>query len=373
VAAEKESAMISRLRRISLALGALAAGIVFPASAQVRTVLVSPVPGNPVASGNALVAAIAAIPGTPSAQDPWQIQLEPGIYEIQNLPLQMREGVSIEGAGQLETTVRGIFSSGLPPLTPVIRAASNTALRKLTVVADGPETARVIALGTAGASKFDARDLWITATGGFETCGLRVEGSSLLVSDVRISAKGRDTNYALLVTDTSLNVAINRAYLASHDAVVNYGIWVAEDSSLIEIRDTEIEAKRGEQNYGLFYHFSSTVQGTVTLSNVEVDAVSGSQRNDALNIATGGTFRLNQCDLTATGGTASHGVYRTSGGAVFVSNSTITANTATVVHNATLGIRSTGLLGGPVISGSGNLCAGVWDEAGVFYASTCPP
>src|SRR5829696_8493450 len=59
------------------------------ASAQIRTVLVSPVPGNPIASGTALQNALAGI-SSPSDTNRWLLKIEPGVYDIQSGSLTMR-------------------------------------------------------------------------------------------------------------------------------------------------------------------------------------------------------------------------------------------------------------------------------------------
>ena len=59
------------------------------ASAQIRTVLVSPVPGDPIASGTALRNALANI-SSPSSTNRWLLKIEPGIYQLQGTALLVR-------------------------------------------------------------------------------------------------------------------------------------------------------------------------------------------------------------------------------------------------------------------------------------------
>jgi len=59
------------------------------ASAQIRTVLVSPVPGDPIASGTNLRNALANIP-SPSSTNHWSPKIEPGIYQLQGTALLVR-------------------------------------------------------------------------------------------------------------------------------------------------------------------------------------------------------------------------------------------------------------------------------------------
>lgn len=87
------------------------------ATAQIRTILVSPVPGDPVASGTALRNALAGIP-SPSATNRWLVKIEPGTYDVGGgTSLAMRPYVDVEGSGIEATTIRGVISTpNFPPL-----------------------------------------------------------------------------------------------------------------------------------------------------------------------------------------------------------------------------------------------------------------
>ena len=135
------------------------------ASAQIRTVLVSPVPGDPIASGTALRNALAGIP-SPSQTNPWLLKIEPGIYQLQDTSLQMRPWVNIEGAGVDVTTIRMV--SG--PATIV--GASNAELRMMTVEATGQSLA-VVAMFNENANPRVYRVKFVTKDTNSETWGMR--------------------------------------------------------------------------------------------------------------------------------------------------------------------------------------------------------
>jgi hypothetical protein len=92
-----------------------------------RTVFVSPVPGNPVASGNRLWNALAHIT-TASADNPWLIKIEPGIFDLNGRSLVLKPHVDIEGSGR-ETTI--IFST--VESVGTVQGADFVELRELTV------------------------------------------------------------------------------------------------------------------------------------------------------------------------------------------------------------------------------------------------
>jgi hypothetical protein len=92
-----------------------------------RTVHVSPVAGNPVASGNRLWNALADIT-TAAADNPWLIKIEPGTFDLDGRSLVLKPYVDIEGSGR-ETTI--IFST--VETVGTIQGADFVELRELTV------------------------------------------------------------------------------------------------------------------------------------------------------------------------------------------------------------------------------------------------
>ena len=81
-----------------------------PGGPDVRTVFVSPVPGDAAASGAALLAAVAGIPDA-SAANPYLVKVEPGLYDLNGASLAMKEYVDIEGSGEQVTVIVSAASS----------------------------------------------------------------------------------------------------------------------------------------------------------------------------------------------------------------------------------------------------------------------
>src|SRR5215218_2906177 len=151
------------------------------ASAQIRTVLVSPVPGNPVASGTALQSALAGI-SSPSATNRWLLKIEPGIYDLQSGSLQMRAWVDVAGSGIDLTT---IHSTG----TTII-GASDTELRMLTVEAIGNSATQVIAMFNENANPRVYRVKFVTQTTNSEAWGMRNWSSAPKIEECEFSVSG---------------------------------------------------------------------------------------------------------------------------------------------------------------------------------------
>lgn len=145
--------------RVALGTALLAA----PAAAHgeivnfVRTVVVSPVPGSPVASGLRLRLRLGGIAGA-SSTNPYLLKLEPGIYDLGDHSLALKPWVDVEGSGEGVTTVRSTVDA-----VGTIRGAAHAELRGLTVANEGPTDA--VALSN-DAPTFAAAHVTCQARGG---------------------------------------------------------------------------------------------------------------------------------------------------------------------------------------------------------------
>jgi hypothetical protein len=118
------------------------------ASAQSRTVVVSPMANDPIASGTALRNVLANIPA-PSSTNRWLLKVDPGIYQISGDALVMRSWVDIEGSGIDQTLIRTVASEGIPTVV----GASNAELRMLTVESTaGSDASKVTAMFNSNAN-----------------------------------------------------------------------------------------------------------------------------------------------------------------------------------------------------------------------------
>ncbi len=102
------------------------------AAAYKRTVVVSPT-GTDTENGSALIDALSGITDA-SAAKPYLLYVEPGTYDLGIDSLQMKQHVDIQGAGELQTIIRGETDSPGCFTTGTVRGASNAELRFLTVI-----------------------------------------------------------------------------------------------------------------------------------------------------------------------------------------------------------------------------------------------
>ncbi len=91
---------------------------------------------DPVASGTALLNAVAAIPGSgndaPSASNPWLLKIGPGIYDLGTGTVDLPAYVSAEGSGESATTIQETNSNPF-----VFNCAGNGEVSSLTALSTG--------------------------------------------------------------------------------------------------------------------------------------------------------------------------------------------------------------------------------------------
>jgi len=277
-----------------------------------RTVVVSPVPNDAVASGTALKNALNGIT-TASQTNPYLLKIEPGVYELGSLQfsrLDMQSFVDVEGSGEGVTTITSSNSSG-----GTVRGAANSELRSLTVKHTGGPNGAIAILNFA--NNFRVTHVTAAASGeGPVNEGLNNFGTAIL-SHVTATASGASAR----------NTGVNINGTTTLDQVTATGTGGSVDGS----RGVEISA---------------------------VDA----------------TAVLSQVTATASGGPFSYGVLNV--GDTEIHDSRIAGGTATLGNNAgTMRVGASQLTGPPPTKSSGTTltCAGVYDENYTFSTGPdCP-
>lgn len=363
-------------RPLLLAVFALGAQ---PVAAQIRTVLVSPVPGNPVASGNALQSALLGIAPAPTATNPWLVKLEPGLYDVGATPLAMRPWVHIEGSGIGITTIRGsVDGSGL--IGGTVQGASNSELRQLTVEANHPQGA--IALYNPGTSPRLYRVRFV-ATGQL-AWGIRNASAAPLIEECDITATSTGGSGSIaygVVYSAALGLpagrsAIRRGKIAVTGGASNYGVYLDGGLSLTELRDSRLDATGGGNNYGL-YAADPSWQGTENLfvrdTEIYVGGGSGSAYGARFEVGTSLYLTVDNSRIFASSAPQTVAVSHTGAGAVGVRGSHLLGLTKVAEASGSMIVTSSEMHGGPTTALGWLGCVGVWDELAVFYAgSACP-
>lgn len=165
----------------------------FPgASAATQTVHVEAIPGDPEASGNALIAAVNGLID-PSSQNRFLIKVGPGSFYLGNQGLDMRPWVALEGSGRELTIIKAEGTDELGRGT--INAATNSEIRDLRVEAShGIYNTAILCQGDFTAARITRVTTW--TANGIHCWGVRYVGSGansfpeLTDSEVRCICSG---------------------------------------------------------------------------------------------------------------------------------------------------------------------------------------
>lgn len=306
-------------------------------------------------------AALASISDA-SAGNPYLIKIMPGVYSER---VTMKSYVDIEGSGELTTK---ITAPGFADYTiGTVAGASNAELRHITVentgsaayaiaIRDAPRLAFVTILASGGTHENDGiyyaapmHNVTITATGGYDATGMIIKAS---------------TTYHPLIT----NVVITVSGATNKNTGVNGGSQILRDASITV-------SGGGEKNYGVE---SGAFMSSPTLSGLTISVSGGTVDNYGVRNSYSTLVTLRNCVISASG-TNSYGVWNAgllsaADHTAVITGSQISGVTGSVRnHTVTSWIGETQLGGGPALNSNGTLtCAGVYDEANVFYPSTCP-
>ena len=170
----------------------------------IRTVVVSPVPGDPVASGDALRNELAGIE-SPATDNRYLLIIEPGDYDLGNGGLTTRSYVDIEGSGPGMTTLHLADSSITLVDAVEIRGlsveatygsgggnaflsttVSNVSLRDMSITATATGASVSAVIGVASGSSFQIRNVDINVSGGIASNA--VSSATGLFFDIRNSS-----------------------------------------------------------------------------------------------------------------------------------------------------------------------------------------
>lgn len=336
------------------------------ARAYKRTVIVSPVPGNPSASGTALLSTLSGITGA-SQDNPYLLKIEPGLYDLGSSALVMKQWVDIEGSGEGVTTIR---RSGSPNYdTGTVVASNKSKLSSLTVENTGGAT-RATAVWNEGATSFRLAHVTAKASGGNTNVGVDNFNASPEITDVVAAASGGSgtNNYGLYNNNSSPTIDDLEATASGGD--FNCGVC-NRNSSSPAMAGVIATASDGSLNYGVSNHGASSP----TMIQSRVFALNGSnnygvQNTDSSPIILGSTIR-------ASGGPDSRTLTNNNGVVQVDSSRLVTTPANPTVFSsgsATTKVGASLLDGGSIVNIGSNpmTCAGVYDENYTFFASTCP-
>lgn len=366
------------VRSIAVACRAIYCCVLFlgagalPAAAQeyVRTVVASPVPGDPVASGQKLLDAVAGI-ANPRGNDPWLVKIEPGLYDLGAASLAMRPFVDLEGSGT--TVIRGHGRGDVYGGTVV--GANNAELRELTIETDGAGvSAAVVGIYLPAVNTRIHRVRVVSKNGVEGSDAIYIRDGSPKLSSVEVVASGSAFASGIVI-DGSAKAAISDSTIEVSGATsTNRGILMQEACAGKEpfMRGVRITVSGGQKAYGIVGRYLVQPE-PIVVDATTIHVSGGKVENVGVTFTKGtGLMRLLGSRIEAVGA-GSYGVWSKVGGAsVTVASSEVGGETATVagIGESVVAVSSSVLNGGP--AGEGTVCAGVTDESYTFYPNECP-
>lgn len=205
-----------------------------------RTIVVSPV--GPTASDNCqnLRAALDGITDN-SADNPYLIKLEPGVYDCGDTSLDMKTYVDIEGSGRGITRIQGAVGSG----RGVVRVAEQTELRHLSVTHLGGDFNSVRAIDST---------LWTDST--------PPRAENFRLTDIDATALGANAaSYAIYIEPKTGKVVLSNVAAIADGSPLNYGITISDTARSAGDPETTVILR------------GVTAKGTGGSTSIGVDAV----------------------------------------------------------------------------------------------------
>lgn len=340
-------------------------------SRDIQTVHVHPVPGNDTASGTRLINALAGITDA-SATKHYVVKVEPGIYDVGSTMLEMKPYVDIEGSGQQATIIKGVGNTDETLVTGVVKGASSCELRDLQVQSVGSSALYIAISILVIDADTSIRDVTVYTSGGIGNWGIRNSNSSSHIVGVTINTQaGSSFGYGIGNKLTGAHPTIERTVInvtgGSTGSLYGIsGVYCAPK----EVRDVKVSVAGGLHAYGYYIdNFTGSVTSAqITNSTILVKDAAANNAGVFL-FRTGLLLDVEHSQIRAHG-ESSVGIAGEQAHAR-VRSSELAGDTATI-ETWSFEIGSSSLEGGPATAFGTGTCAGVYDEAFTFYASTCP-
>jgi hypothetical protein len=334
-----------------------------PGVMYVRTKVVSP-GTTPATSGTALRAAIDSIADGKT----WLVKVEPGVYDLGSLPLQLRPGIHLQGSGENSTLVRASISS---TSVGTVMGTANSELSSLTVenIGGGSDSIAIY----SEAPSFTFHDIVATARGGSAASfGIVLKKAQGSFSNVRAIASS--SGYASGFQCFSCTANLLESYAEANGDTLTastQAMGIYTSNGTVYLRNVTSNANGAHFNWGVY------ADGNVSLVNVEAQG-SGGTKGIGLFVGEGNGNVRNSV-LTGTSPTESQGISSSTSGTttrfITVQNSIVTGGFASIWRAQYFDVRiGQSQLNGPPLPGAGDTtgkytCFGNYD--GNFGPVSC--
>jgi hypothetical protein len=341
------------------------------AAAQPTTVSVSPVSGNPTASGTALLNALAGITDA-GVFKTYVIKLDPGSYNIGNTQLVMKSFVDIEGSGQVSTIIEGLGNSDGSYLTGIIQTAPQAELRNLEVASTGLGRTTSIGIYVPSGANSSIRDVTILAGGASNNWGIRSLSASPSIQNVTINVSaGGSQSYGIGSTSSSANPTIKHTVInLTGSGSYAYGLYSDGVSAPLDLRDLEISIA-GSGLVGAYgFYIDNVGSGQTFLLTGSTVNVSGATYNYGV-VFYGGTSAVLNLKTTylKASGTNSYGLYVASGSnGASLNHCEVTGTAAIQAYTAPVYVGASRIAG--TVTGA-TTCSGAYNGYYAALSTSC--
>lgn len=219
-----------------------------------RTVIVSPV-GSAADNGQALLDAVvglASVVPPPSADDPYLVKLEPGIYDIGSAGIFLPAHVDLAGSGPGATRIEGIVGFPTAGAVFMVVMAEDSELRELSIQFESSTATSSVDTGgiTTSSQEVSLRNLRITGPVASHEGVRGLGGASIRLREVAIE-------------DVLIAVRQSGAGTIEFEGLTTDRVVVAETGSLIGRRSVVGQIDTGVVQTG-------QALGTLTLATTQV-------------------------------------------------------------------------------------------------------
>ncbi|MEO1087908.1 MAG: hypothetical protein AAFY88_27045 [Acidobacteriota bacterium] len=338
-----------------------------------RTVIVNN-SGSDAANGAALLAALSGLSPSPSATDPWLIQLEGGVYDVGTTPVVLPDYVNLQGSGIHASTLRGSVEP--PPgflMGGLVRPSTHVEIRDLTIQCLSSAQVsgcQAMSIDSAGPKLADLRIL-AQGAGSGNHWGIRLfDGAPALDQvEVLVNASGSQ-NYGIVYTGSS-TVDIKRSSVSTSNASLwNWTILMRDQPTYGNISWSSLRASGGQEAACIRY-LDAFGGASLLIDSTQMVSVNATKSvgigDDDFGPSTPTVFVRGGRIFAQT-----HGFSVPFANANFIN--TEISGSVTRVNGLNVRIGGSFLSGAGAITGGLSLiCAGNFDGGYNFFPGTCPP
>lgn len=312
-----------------------------------RIVILSPV-GTPAENGAALLSAIAGV--SPTANEPYMLKIEPGVYDVGSNQVSTKAYLDVEGSGQTSTRIKGTYPAQ-GALSGFFQVVKNSELRMLTVENYGggihSYTGIQVFLNEANVRISDVTVLVHSGTSGHT--GIEIIGQGTVLKNVTVVVTGGSGTAGLVLSDK--DIVVDGAYISAVDGSYS--------------------------NVGVY---SDSYQESTIMNSIIEASGAASSANAGFDNSVGSAPNIFNCTIRALGATNNYAIHNhgapSEGGEIEIHNSRLSGQQLSVFNESSNNVyAAVSQLKGPVSNtGTGAVkCVGSYNEDFDPLKSSCSP